>query len=160
MSSHVRNPRPVRTGPLSPRLDARVIDDELVVCDELGRAQWDRLQARSAFWRRDRVAVAAAADPACVFAFDLLRLGGKTAARSRFSSARRRCTRCSPIPAGALRWHFADSSKALWQLAVQLELEGILAKDTRSPYTAGRSDRWLKIKTEIGEARERLRRGD
>ena len=37
--------------------------------------------------------------------------------------------------------HFADSSAGLWQLAVQLELEGIDAKDARSAYVALRPSR-------------------
>ncbi|MGZ5177901.1 MAG: ATP-dependent DNA ligase [Burkholderiales bacterium] len=46
----------------------------------------------------------------------------------------------------------------MWQLAVQMELEGIVAKDAGSIYTAGRTTRWLKIKTEVGAERERQRR--
>lgn len=54
--------------------------------------------------------------------------------------------------------HFVDDCRDLWQLAVQLELEGIVAKDAAAPYTAGRTTRWQKIKTEAGAERERLRR--
>jgi ATP-dependent DNA ligase len=43
---------------------------------------------------------------------------------------------------------FANASAALWQLAVQLELEGIIAKDASSIYSTGRTTRWLKIETE------------
>jgi hypothetical protein len=42
-------------------------------------------------------------------------------------------------------WHKSDSWLELWAMAN--ELEGIVAKDARSIYTAGRSSRWLKIKT-------------
>jgi ATP-dependent DNA ligase len=52
----------------------------------------------------------------------------------------------------------ADSSRELWALANELTLEGIVAKDTQSIYTAGRSTRWLKIKTDAGAERERNRR--
>ncbi|MGZ4926422.1 MAG: hypothetical protein ACXV4B_08230 [Halobacteriota archaeon] len=41
---------------------------------------------------------------------------------------------------------------------VQLELEGIVAKDATAPYSAGRSTRWVKIKTAAGAQRERERR--
>ena len=60
---------------------------------------------------------------------------------------------------GRIRYagHFADTSAELWQLAVQLELEGIIAKDAESRYKAGRTNRWLKIKTTSGEERERAR---
>ena len=54
--------------------------------------------------------------------------------------------------------HFADSCRELWQLAVQLELEGIMAKRADSIYKAGRSNMWQKVKTKFGEERERQRR--
>ena len=54
--------------------------------------------------------------------------------------------------------HFADSSAELWQMAVQLELEGIVAKDASAPYTAGRTTRWQKIKTDVGTEQEKQRR--
>jgi hypothetical protein len=41
---------------------------------------------------------------------------------------------------------------------LKLELEGIVAKEAGSIYTAGRSTRWLKIKTDVGAERERKRR--
>jgi ATP-dependent DNA ligase len=52
----------------------------------------------------------------------------------------------------------ADSARELWAMANELELEGIVAKDAHSIYTAGRSTRWLKIKTDVGADRERARR--
>jgi ATP-dependent DNA ligase len=54
--------------------------------------------------------------------------------------------------------HFADSSAELSALANELELEGIVAKDAQSAFTAGRTTRWQKIKTHIGAERERTRR--
>lgn len=41
---------------------------------------------------------------------------------------------------------------------MQIELEGIVAKDATSIYSAGRTTRWLKIKTDVGAERERQRR--
>ena len=54
--------------------------------------------------------------------------------------------------------HFKDSCSELWDLANWLELEGIVAKDAASPYTAGRTSLWLKVKTDIGAERQRARR--
>jgi ATP-dependent DNA ligase len=54
--------------------------------------------------------------------------------------------------------HFENSPAEVWALAKKFELEGIVAKDGSSIYTAGRSTRWLKIKTEVGAERERDRR--
>jgi bifunctional non-homologous end joining protein LigD len=49
-----------------------IIDGELVICDEHGCPQFDRLNGRARLRRPDRVRSAAAADPAAIFAFDLL----------------------------------------------------------------------------------------
>jgi bifunctional non-homologous end joining protein LigD len=54
--------------------------------------------------------------------------------------------------------HINDSSAEVWQLAIRMELEGIVAKDASSIYMAGRTTRWQKIKTEVGAQRERQRR--
>jgi hypothetical protein len=54
--------------------------------------------------------------------------------------------------------HMNDSSAEIWQLALQVELDGIVAKGASAPYTPGRTMRCLKIKTEVGTERERLRR--
>jgi len=43
-------------------------------------------------------------------------------------------------------------------MVVNPKLEGIVAKDGRSTYQAGRSTRWQNIKTTIGADRERARR--
>jgi ATP-dependent DNA ligase len=40
----------------------------------------------------------------------------------------------------------------------QIAIEGVIAKDGASRYVAGRSDRWLKIKTAAGAERESKRR--
>lgn len=136
-----------------------VIDSELVIVDELGRPDWSRLQRRHVIRRADRVRAAAAEDPAAIFAFDLLEVKGadvrghplrlrKAMLRDVLKmSARVKCTQ-----------HYEGSSRELWALATQLELEGIVAKDVESPYSAGRSTRWVKIKTDAGAERERKRR--
>jgi bifunctional non-homologous end joining protein LigD len=136
-----------------------VADAELVVLDEQGRPVWERLTARQAIKNPARIRQAAAEDPAALFAFDLLWLNGADF-RPR-PLLERKDALYRTLPANRrIRYaaHFADSSKDLWQLAVELELEGIVAKDAASVYTAGRSARWLKIKTDAGAERERQRR--
>jgi ATP-dependent DNA ligase len=53
--------------------------------------------------------------------------------------------------------HLTGSCTELWQLALELELEGIVAKDAASKYRAGRTTRWQEIKTAIGAEREAQR---
>jgi len=54
-----------------------VVDGEVVICDEMGRPQWNRLHKRHMLRNPRRIATAATADPACIFAFDLPWLNGE-----------------------------------------------------------------------------------
>ncbi|MGZ5165227.1 MAG: ATP-dependent DNA ligase [Burkholderiales bacterium] len=136
-----------------------VCDGELVVLDEQGRPQWERLKRRHVLRHPARIRQAAAEEPACIFAFDLLWLDGEDY-RARALLDRKWALYEVLGQRGRVRHagHFADSSAELWQMAVELELEGIVAKDAGSIYTAGRATRWLKIKTDVGAERERQRR--
>ena len=136
-----------------------VADAELVILDETGCPQWTRLKKRHAQRSTDRVRRAAIEDPAALFLFDLLWLN---AADLRARTLLERKSALHGIVPGNRRIrytnHFADSSAELWSLANELELEGLMAKRADSIYTAGRSNSWQKIKTDVGAARERARR--
>jgi hypothetical protein len=54
-----------------------VCDGELVVLDDVGRPQWDRLKRRHVLRDPRRIARAVVEDPACIFAFDLLWVDGE-----------------------------------------------------------------------------------
>jgi bifunctional non-homologous end joining protein LigD len=138
-----------------------VADSELVVLDGQGRPQWDRLHRRHAARSPDRIRRAAVDDPAALFAFDLLWLNGADF-RPR-PLLERKTALLRTLPANRrVRYarHLNDDCAPLWEMAQRLELEGIVAKDARSPYQAGRSTRWQKIKTTIGTERERERRSE
>ena len=138
-----------------------VADSELVVLDDQGRPQWDRLHRRHAVRSPDRIRRAAVDDPAALFAFDLLWLNGADF-RPR-PLLERKAALLRTLPANRrVRYarHLNDDCAPLWQMACELELEGIVAKDAHSRYQAGRSTCWQKIKTEIGAERERARRGE
>ena len=135
-----------------------VADGELVVLDEQGRPEWDRLHRRHAVRQPERARRAASEDPAAIFAFDLLWLDGADF-RPRPLLARKSALRGILPGNRRVRYagHLADECSALWQMAVEMELEGIVAKQAVSPYIAGRATSWRKIKTEVGAERERLR---
>lgn len=136
-----------------------VADSELVVQDEQGRSVWERLKARHLIRAANRIQQAAAQDPAAIFAFDLLWLNGADF-RDR-PLLERKAALYRTLPANRrIRFanHFSDSCRELWQLAVELELEGIVAKRADSRYRAGRSTMWQKVKTDAGEEREGKRR--
>ena len=136
-----------------------VADAELVVLDEQGRPVWERLKARHVIRKPEHIRQAAAADPAALFAFDLLWLNGADFRVRPLLERKAALHRLLPAN-GRIRYagHFLGSCKELWALANEHELEGIVAKDATSPYKAGRSSRWLKIKTGFGAERERARR--
>lgn len=136
-----------------------VADGELVVLDAQGRPQWDRLQRRHVLRKADRIRQAAAADPAAIFAFDLLWLNGADF-RPR-TLLQRKAALLGVLPGNRrIRYarHLADDCEPLWAMANELELEGIVAKDAASIYSAGRTTRWQKIKTAVGAEREKNRR--
>ena len=108
--------------------------------DAQGRPQWDRLHKRHAQRSPERIQRAAVSDPAAIFAFDLLWLNGadfrprplleRKAALHRTLPANRRVRYAR---------HLNDDCLRLWEMAVRLELEGIVAKDAaRSTKPAAR----------------------
>jgi bifunctional non-homologous end joining protein LigD len=54
-------------------------------------------------------------------------------------------------PVGALRYleHVDEQGEALYQEAVRLDLEGIVAKKANAPYKAGRSPLWVKVRSRL-----------
>jgi ATP-dependent DNA ligase len=143
---------------IGPIRDDFVADCELVILDDQGCPQWDRLQRRSVLRHTHRIQQAAAEDPACVFAFDLLWLNGADF-RARPLLQRKQALK-GTLP-GNRRIRYTghlESSADLWRLAVQMDLEGIVAKDVSSIYTAGPSTHWLKIEADGVAERKRQRR--
>jgi bifunctional non-homologous end joining protein LigD len=136
-----------------------VADGELVILDDQGCPQWDRLQRRHVLRHTHRIQQAAADEPAVIFAFDLLWLDG-TDLRARPLLERKQALKSALAANKHIRYtaHFANSCSDVWRLAVRMGLEGIVAKDVTSTYTAGRSTRWLKVKTDAGVEREKQRR--
>jgi ATP-dependent DNA ligase len=60
-----------------------VLDGELVVLDDHGRPQFERLKARAAKRKPESIREGAAADPAVLFAFDLLSVDVRITGTSR-----------------------------------------------------------------------------
>ena len=63
-------------------------DGELVILDDEGCPQWDRLQKRHVIKHPQRIRRASVQDPAAIFAFDLLWLDGATFVNEPCSSAK------------------------------------------------------------------------
>ena len=125
-----------------------VIDGEVVVHDERGLPSFALLQKRGRLQRTSDVARAAVQLPATYYAFDLLAFGGLDL-RPIPLTERKRLLRDLLPSVGPIRYsdHIEREGRAVWDQAVRLGIEGIVAKKAASRYVAGRSDSWVKIRT-------------
>lgn len=121
-----------------------VLDGEVCVLDAMGRSDFDRLHARA--MRRKWYA---GADPVVFCAFDALVVNGRSV-MAKPLAARKTALRRLLTPAPAQVLYVAGiqgEGVALYEQAVALKLEGIVAKREGSPYVPGtRSADWVKIK--------------
>ncbi len=124
-----------------PELKARsaIIDGEIIVPDESGAPNFHALHADMAKGRTDRL---------IYYAFDLLYLDGFDL-RAATLRDRRDALR-TLIGDGSARVRFSENlhtkGSALFDLACQMNLEGIVIKRWDSPYRSGEQDAWRKIK--------------
>jgi bifunctional non-homologous end joining protein LigD len=133
--------------PRSVKARQAVLDGEVVALDENGRASFSLMQQRTGFRPGGRKAVAKADVPVLYYAFDLLYLEGFDLRRVPLE-ARKRMLQSILVTGDFLRYsdHYEEQGKALFQIARDRGLEGILAKKRDSPYLEHRSREWLKIK--------------
>ena len=126
-----------------------ILDGELVVPDEAGHPSFQRLQNRAKVTRALDVRRAAVEAPAVLYVFDLLAFEGYDLRPLPLLKRKAILERILPR-AGPLKYleHFAKDGEKLYDQVVQLGLEGIVAKQADSPYRAGRSPNWLKIRAD------------
>jgi bifunctional non-homologous end joining protein LigD len=126
-------------------LDARqaVVDGEVIALDERGEPDFALLQAR--IKGRGR---AAEPTPFVYAVFDLLHLDGRSLLDEPLEERRRLLAKAlRPDPRVRLSEHVETNGIAFFEGARVRGLEGIMAKDRRSPYVPGkRTDRWQKMK--------------
>jgi len=126
-----------------------IMDGELVVPDEAGRPSFQRLQNRAKLSRAIDVRRAAVESPAVLYVFDLLAFEGydlrPLPLEKRKALLEQIVPRVGPIKYLA---HFEKDGEALYEQVVKMGLEGIVAKKADSPYRAGRSANWLKIRAD------------
>ncbi len=129
--------------------DRLVIDGEVVVLGADGRPSFASLQSRGMLRNRHDIGAAAARDPATFFGFDVIEIDHQDVRRV---PLRLRKTMLETIlpPLGALRYvdHLIGVGEAMFEQAVQMGLEGVMAKKLDGAYVGGRSDSWLKVKSE------------
>jgi bifunctional non-homologous end joining protein LigD len=127
------------------------IDGELVMLDAKGKPEFHLLRGRCAIRDPQRVGTVASASPAAVFAFDLLQLRGKDLRAlpllKRKAALEKELRRTERI---VYCKHIGESGERLFEAADQLGLEGVIGKKADSPYRAGRTTNWVKVKTTHG----------
>jgi bifunctional non-homologous end joining protein LigD len=124
-----------------------ILDGEAVALDADGRASFSLMQQRTGFRPGGKKAAAKADVPVLYYAFDLIYLDGYDWRRVNLEE-RKKKLREILMPGDSLRYsdHYEEQGKALFEIAREKKLEGILAKRRDSYYEERRSRDWLKIK--------------
>ncbi len=127
-----------------------ILDGEVVALDEQGRPSFSRMQQRTGFrpgGRRGGAHPVDAEVPVLYYAFDLLYLDGYDLRRLPLEERKKKLA--SILVAGdSLRYsdHYEREGIALFELAREKGLEGIVAKKRDSVYQERRDGEWRKIK--------------
>ena len=125
-----------------------ILDGEVVVLDETGRPSFSLMQQRTGIRAHGRQAAPNRELPILYYAFDLLYLDGYDLRRVMLEE-RKRVLQEVLKPGEIVRFsdHYpGEQGVALFEVAKQKGLEGILAKKRNSCYEEHRSREWLKIK--------------
>jgi bifunctional non-homologous end joining protein LigD len=124
-----------------------ILDGEVVALDDEGRPSFSLMQQRTGFRPGGRRSPENADVPVLYYAFDLLYLDGYDLRKLPLEERKKKLA--SILTRGdALRYsdHYERQGKALFEMAREKGLEGILAKKRDSTYQERRSSEWLKIK--------------
>ncbi len=125
-----------------------IIDGEIVALDEEGRPSFGLMQQRTGVGEGGRRIRRTRDDiPIAYYAFDLLYLDSYDLMNADLED-RKQLLRLVVTDNELLRYsdHYIGQGKALFQVAAQRGLEGIIAKRRTSCYEPKRSREWLKIK--------------
>ena len=133
--------------PDSVRAETAILDGEVVALDDEGKASFSLMQQRTGFRPGGKRAIAKADVPVLYYAFDLIYLDGYDWRRVPLEERKKKLQ--TILETGdSLRFsdHYPEHGKALFEVARQKGLEGIVAKRRNSCYEEHRSRDWLKIK--------------
>lgn len=134
--------------PLAAHVNAKTawLDGEICVLDENGRTRFELIQPRISA-NPSAVPRLVETTPVTLFLFDVLYLDGYDV-RGVILEDRKRLLQGLVTPGEQIRISESFESEGVQMLeaARSMGLEGVLAKDRRSTYESGRSNRWLKVK--------------
>jgi bifunctional non-homologous end joining protein LigD len=124
-----------------------IIDGEVIACDEHGKPDFQRLQARMHLTRPRDIQVGATAVPVDAFFFDCLAVEGYDVRKLPLTRRKEILkTLLPPLARAHYSDHVAEAGEDVFEAASRMGLEGIIAKKASSRYSGGRSREWLKIK--------------
>lgn len=132
-----------------------VLDGEVVVLDDIGRPDFDRLHRRSA-----RRGFPPGADPVVFAAFDLLMHRGVDVRTEALIVRKALLAKLLEVrPPSVLLVEGVPDASWLFSKVLELKLEGIVCKRLDSPYRSGvRTADWVKVKRPGAVPAERFRR--
>jgi bifunctional non-homologous end joining protein LigD len=124
-----------------------VVDGEIVVLDEFGKASFQMLQRRISIANATEIERLAIEQPATCYAFDLLSVAGYDLRGIALENRKGLLARMMRGD-GILRYcdHVVEHGREFYALAVEAGLEGIIAKRRDSKYSGHRTGDWLKVK--------------
>jgi len=125
-----------------------ILDGEIVAFDDRERSNFQLLQGRVGLKNVAAIARLAHEHPAVYCVFDLLYYNGWDV-RSAALGERKQLLRQILRPGPSVRYseYTVGDGTQRYAAARRAGLEGVIAKHSSSPYVAGRSRQWLKIKT-------------
>jgi len=125
--------------------DTAILDGEIVVLDDDGRSNFERLQSRMNV--RSPSAELVKQAPVIYYVFDLLYCDGYDLRQAPLIGRKELLRRVlRPRPPVVYADHQLEKGKELMEQAGHHDLEGIIGKRLRSVYTEDRSHSWLKFK--------------
>jgi bifunctional non-homologous end joining protein LigD len=124
-----------------------ILDGEVVVLDDEGRPSFSLMQQRTGMRAHGRQTTPRGDLPILYYVFDVIYLDGYDLRKVTLDE-RKRVLREIVTDSEMVRYsdHFAGSGNALFNVAKQKGLEGIIAKKANSCYEERRSREWQKIK--------------
>ncbi len=126
-----------------------IIDGEVVVLDQQGKPSFSLLQRRGRLSSATEVKKASVELASTFFAFDLLAFEDFDLRPLKLVERKAMLLNAFP-KLGIVRTldHIEREGERFLEQVAALGLEGIIAKKSDAPYRAGRTDKWLKIKTD------------
>lgn len=129
-------------------IENAILDGEVVALDEKGLSSFSLMQQRTGMTHPGKATKRDASVPIVYYVFDLLYLNGYNLMKTELEQRKNLLRQIIPEGKGFLRFsdHYPADGNALFTVARDKGLEGIVAKLRNGQYVQRRSREWLKIK--------------